>query len=272
MALPLSEWLGSRPLTGRRSRLAVSPPLSVLPAPAAEPPAGAFFLPTPDRSDACLLIHGSAGHPGHLRPLGEHLHREGYTVQGIALPGHDVQPADMAGIDWKSCYAAVRDSWRALRSEYRRVHVIGFSFGGALALHLAAREQVDDLVLLAPALYVHFRLRGVLVALHGLVPGTPARDRLLWYAGLGYFLRVVARDLERVDCPLLAIHARDDRCVRVKSSVTITARMRRRDSRLAILPRGGHLLPLGEARREVCGEVSRHLARHRVGPALGMAR
>jgi esterase/lipase len=165
----------------------------------------------------------------------------------------------------------VRDSWYALKSEYQRVHVIGFSFGGALALHLAAEQPVDDLVLLAPALYVHFKLRGVFVALHGLVPGTSARAELRWYAGIGLFLRMVARDLERVNCPLLAIHARDDRCVRVKSSVTITARMRRGNSRLAILPRGGHLLPIGEAQGEVCREVTQHLAVHRARPALAVA-
>ena len=270
MALPLYEGLG-RPLPSRPPRRSVPPLLSVLAGRPAEPAPRAYFLPAPDRSDVCLLIHGSAGHPGHLRPLGEHLHREGYAVHGMALPGHDVQPADMAGVGWEKCYAEVRHSWLALKSEYQRVHVIGFSFGGALALHLAAEQPVDDLVLLAPALYVHFRLRGVLVALHGLVPGTPAHARLRWYAGLGWFLRMVARDLERVDCPLLAIHARDDRCIRVKSSVTIPARLRRRDSRLAILPRGGHLLPIGEARQEVCREVTRHLAVHRVGPALGVA-
>jgi carboxylesterase len=172
----------------------------------------------------------------------------------------------MAGVSWRNCYAAVRESWQALKRDYHRVHVIGFSFGGALALHLAAEQPVDNLVLLAPALYVHFQMRGVLVALHGLVPGTPERAQLRWYAGLGLFLRRVARDVERVDCPLLAIHAQDDRCVRVKSSLAITARMRRRDSRVAILPRGGHLLTIGEAQREVCREVTRHLADHRLGP------
>jgi esterase/lipase len=77
---------------------------------------------------------------------------------------------------------------------------------------------------------------------------------------------MVARDLERVRCPLLAIHARDDRCIRTKSSLTILERMAGRDSRLTVLPRGGHLLTVGEARDEVWREVSRHLAAHRVGP------
>jgi carboxylesterase len=193
-------------------------------------------------------------------------------VLGVALPGHGVRPANMDGVGWEACYATVRDSWRALKQEYRRVHVIGFSLGGALALHLAAEEDVDNLVLLAPAIFVHFQLRGVFAFFHGLVPGTPARARLRWFAGLQRFFRMVARDLERVDCPVLAIHARDDRCVRLKSSLTILERMAGRDSRLMLLPRGGHLLPLGESREEVLLEVTRHLAAHRLGPAVAPER
>jgi carboxylesterase len=78
---------------------------------------------------------------------------------------------------------------------------------------------------------------------------------------------MVARDLDRVSCPVLAIHARDDRCVRMKSSLTILERMAGRDSRLTILPRGGHLLTVGEARQEVWEEVARYLAAHRAGSA-----
>jgi esterase/lipase len=71
---------------------------------------------------------------------------------------------------------------------------------------------------------------------------------------------------------VLAIHARDDRCVRLKSSLTILERMAGRDSRLMLLPRGGHLLPLGESREEVLLEVTRHLAAHRLGPAVAPER
>jgi carboxylesterase len=258
MALPLFfAGITARSRPGRR------PPLELVESVPA--PESGFCFPASDRSDACLLIHGSTGHPGQLRLLGEQLHVQGYGVLGMALPGHGVRTT-FDGVGWESCYAAVRDSWQALRGEYRRVHVIGFSLGGALALHLAAEEPVDDLVLLAPALFVHFQMRGVLVLLHGLVPGTPARAKLRWYAGLQRFFRMVARDLERVRCPLLAIHARDDRCIRMKSSLTILERMAGRDSRLTVLPRGGHLLTVGEARDEVWREVSRHLAAHRVGP------
>lgn len=35
-----------------------------------------------------LLLHGFTGSAAHMRPLGERLHSQGFTVMGINLPGH----------------------------------------------------------------------------------------------------------------------------------------------------------------------------------------
>ena len=45
-----------------------------------------FFLEGGEH--AVLLTHGFTGTPAHMRPLGEYLHAQGFTVQGILLPGH----------------------------------------------------------------------------------------------------------------------------------------------------------------------------------------
>ncbi len=233
--------------------------------PLRRPPDHGFFLSGPDRADACLLVHGSAGTAGDMRLLGEYLHGRGYSVLGVALPGHEARPAELAGVGWKACYATVREAWQALRAEYRRVHVIGFSFGGTLTLHLAAQEPVESLVLLAPALFVHFRPEGVITFLVGLIPGTRAQARVRWYVGLGGFLRVVAGNLPRIDCPLLAIHAADDPLVQVKSSLAVCRRVSGRERQLKVLPHGGHLLPHGDAREEVWQAIGEHLAARRAG-------
>ena len=52
-----------------------------------------FFLE--GGSHAVLLIHGFTGSAGHMRPLGEALHAQGFTVQGINLPGHATSMEDM---------------------------------------------------------------------------------------------------------------------------------------------------------------------------------
>lgn len=224
-----------------------------------------FFLPGPDLGDACLLIHGSTGTAGDMRFLGEFLNRRGFAVQGISLPGHHCRPSELAGIRWQACYAVVRDAWLDLSARYRRVHVIGFSFGGSLALHLAATEKVEDLVLLAPALFVHATPRAVLISVLGLVPGTEAHTLLRWNVGLIRFFRQVRRDIRLIRCPILAIHARDDALVRMQSSLTIHDRALVVDRRIHILERGGHLLPHGIARETVWAEIERHLAEHRSG-------
>jgi carboxylesterase len=226
-------------------------------------PDAPFFLPGPDLGDACLLIHGSTGTAGDMRLLGEFLNRLGFAVQGISLPGHGCRPAALAGIRWEACYAVVRDAWLELSSRYRRVHVVGFSFGGSLALHLAASEKVEDLVLLAPALFVHVTPRALMRSSLGLIPGTKARTLLIWNLGLIGFFRQVREDIRSVRCPLLVIHARDDALVSLKSSLTIHDRVQTVDRRLHILERGGHLLPHGVARRGVWAEIARHLAEHR---------
>jgi carboxylesterase len=225
----------------------------------------AFFLPGPDLNDACLLIHGSTGTAGDMRFLGEFLNGRGFAVQGVSLPGHHRRPTALAGIRWQACYAAVRDAWLDLSTRYRRVHVIGFSFGGSLALHLAANEQVEDLILLAPALFIHATRRSIFLSALGLVPRTKSRILLRWNLGLMRFLRQVRREIRLVRCPLLVIHARDDTLVRIKSSHTIHDRAIVLDRRIHILERGGHLLPHGSARGMVWAEIDRHLAEHRSG-------
>jgi esterase/lipase len=160
-------------------------------------------------------------------------------------------------------------AWKRLRESFRRVHVIGYSFGGSLAIYLAANEPVDNLVLLAPALFVHVRPGAVFQSALGLFPGTQAHHRLRWNVGLMHFFRHVESHVERVRCPVLAIHARDDMTVRVESSLAIFDRAPAVDRRIRIIERGGHHLPHGIAREEVWDEIERHLAVHRAGAKGG---
>jgi carboxylesterase len=212
---------------------------------------------------ACLLVHGSTGTAGDLRGLADHLHGRGFTVRGVSLPGHARRPARLAGIGWQDCYGVVHDAWRELVARYRHVHVIGFSFGGSLSIHLAANEPVEDLVLLAPGLHVNISARDVVGASLGLVPGTWMHTRLRWNLKLLAFFRIIAGELERVTCPVLIMHARDDPLVKVQSSIDVDAGIGSTQKRLIILEEGGHLLPWGPAHRQVWREVVAHLEARR---------
>lgn len=99
---------------------------------------------------AVLLVHGFLGSPAEMRGVGRVLHEAGWTVQGILLPGFGPQVETLLQRRQAEWVAAGRQALAALRQEHDRVLVVGFSMGGAVALHLAAAEKVEGVVLLAP--------------------------------------------------------------------------------------------------------------------------
>lgn len=101
------------------------------------------------RDSAALLIHGFPGTPAEMRPLGAVLHDAGWTVHGVMLPGlgADIETLDTrTSQDWSD---TVRQAAEELGRRHTTVLLVGYSMGGALALH-AAKERPDGLVLLAP--------------------------------------------------------------------------------------------------------------------------
>ena len=49
----------------------------------------------PGNSTGCLLIHGFTGAPTEMRPLGEYLAENGFSVLGVRLSGHGTRMADL---------------------------------------------------------------------------------------------------------------------------------------------------------------------------------
>jgi carboxylesterase len=96
-----------------------------------------------------LLIHGFMGTPKELRPLGRVLADAGVPAHGVLLPGFGASGglATTRRADW---IAGANDAWDEVTRRYRRTVLVGFSMGGAVALHVAARRPPDRLVLLAP--------------------------------------------------------------------------------------------------------------------------
>lgn len=99
---------------------------------------------------AAFFIHGFMGTPAEMRPLANRLHAAGWTTQGILLPGFGpdiVRLSAMRRSDWVS---DALTAWRRFRQQHAHAVLVGYSMGGAVALHLASMLPADQVVLLAP--------------------------------------------------------------------------------------------------------------------------
>ena len=99
---------------------------------------------------AALLVHGFPGTPAEMRPLAETLHEQGWTVQGILLPGFGSQLPDILDRGHGDWLEAVQRALATLKKQYAPVLLVGYSLGGALSLQAAASGRLEGLVLLSP--------------------------------------------------------------------------------------------------------------------------
>ncbi len=104
-----------------------------------------------------LLIHGYTGSPHDMRYLGEQLVKHGFTVSIPRLPGHGTNHMDFLTTNHRDWLRRAIDAYIELRSDCEKVHVVGLSMGGLIAAIVAAKFDVEKLVLAAPAFLVSDR-------------------------------------------------------------------------------------------------------------------
>jgi alpha-beta hydrolase superfamily lysophospholipase len=106
-----------------------------------------------------LLLHGYSDSPYSIRSIGQSLHSDDAHVLGLRLPGHGTAPSGLKYTTYEDMAAAVRLGMRHLRDRLggRPLFIIGYSNGGALAVHytleaIANRSlpQPNGIILLSP--------------------------------------------------------------------------------------------------------------------------
>src|SRR5699024_4306319 len=99
----------------------------------------------------CLIIHGYTGGPYEVDPLANYIEKQtNWDVVVPTLPGHGekLNLADITHQDW---IKSAEEQLIRLLKHYPENYLIGFSMGGMIAAYLAAKYDVEKLVLLAPA-------------------------------------------------------------------------------------------------------------------------
>ncbi|MGB3135846.1 MAG: alpha/beta fold hydrolase [Nodosilinea sp.] len=180
------------------------------------------------RTDAVVIcVHGFTGTPYEVAPAVDVLATTGIAAVAPLLPGHGYQihreqKQEFAQIRPEGMLAAVRQEVARAREQYARVGMLGFSMGGAIALAIAAEGLLDACAVVAPALRLP-RAAEILIPLLGWASFTvPARHREPFYIpGYEFYhpralqtlwqLSCQARNrLVNVQCPVLAVHSRND--------------------------------------------------------------
>ena len=139
-----------------------------------------FELTNKNPQAGVLLLHGMSDSPYSLRTLGESFHASGATVTGLRIPGHGTAPSGLVEVSWLDMAAAVRLAVAHVRESVgdKPVYLVGYSNGGALAVHYALESledpklpKVDRLVLLSPEIGI-----------------SPAASMAVWQGRLGHWL------------------------------------------------------------------------------------
>jgi carboxylesterase len=99
---------------------------------------------------SALLIHGFMGTPSEMRPLALALNNAGFTVYAPLLPGFGANISQLGQVGRTEWLTAAGQIWSDLHARGDADVLLGFSMGGAVALHLANELPPSRLILLAP--------------------------------------------------------------------------------------------------------------------------
>jgi carboxylesterase len=227
--------------------------------------AGPFDLRPVSAQDtsAVLCLHGLTGTPYEVRPLGEALCARGFRAQGVLLPGHGASVEMLARLEHGAWVDAVRAAYRRLADEHARVHVLGMSLGGLLALNLAADEPVASVVSIGAPLKFAWPLPLLIGLLKRIKPmlekktGSDIRDPIARARHPGYrhmplasvhaLIRLQAEvdaKLGRIDAPAFVGHGALDETARPVDADSIYAALGSTHKRIEIYADSGHVVPV----------------------------
>jgi carboxylesterase len=205
--------------------------------------------------EAVLLIHGSTGNPGDLRDLARHLHANGYTICNILLPGHGTGHDVLPDVKWRSCFNEVLVRYNLLSRLSSRVHVVGFSFGAALALHLAKKERVADLVLLSPAINPKVTFFPRMMIALGLHRIPFIKRRIGWNLEVFDAMEKARSLVGKLNLPIYAAHCDDDPRIDPSSLRHLQRKARHKASRFRVYETGGHMIMEAHGETSLNNEV-----------------
>lgn len=104
---------------------------------------------------AIVIIHGFGGNEEEILYLHKQLESKKVASFWIRLTGHDGVKKNFSKATYKQWIVDVEKKIDTLEQEYERITCIGFSMGGLLAIQVADRKSVDQLILCNTPIYLY---------------------------------------------------------------------------------------------------------------------
>jgi carboxylesterase len=97
---------------------------------------------------AVLLFHGFTGSPEEMMELAITINKEGYDVFIPLLPGHGTNWRELSRIKSRDYISFSENVFETIQRDYEEVSLVGFSFGGTVALYLSEKYEIKKLILI----------------------------------------------------------------------------------------------------------------------------
>ena len=102
-----------------------------------------LLMPEKPNGECIILIHGLLSTPAELKELGHKFIKKNYIVIGCRLKGHGTSPWDLHQRTWQDWRQSLQQCMKIAHCHTKKVHLIGFSSGGLLALMAAANHRLN---------------------------------------------------------------------------------------------------------------------------------
>ncbi len=206
----------------------------------------------------CLLIHGFTGSPYEVEPIAQRFADRGWRIEMPILAGHEGHNLPLKQVTWQDWVRSAEDVLKDMLLTCERIYVVGFSMGGLIAAHLAARYPIDKLVLLSASLfYINprqlFTDAATIIKKHfsSTVDAKEAYRRYVNKAKttppravihFRHLVKILKQELPQVTTPTLIIQGGKDDLVEPRSAEHIYRTIRSAEKHLHILPESKHII------------------------------
>ena len=209
-----------------------------------------------------ILTHGLAASPYEVKGLAEYLAERNITVYAVRLAGHGTSVEDLDTKTWFNWYDDFNDAYLVAKENKTKIFAGGMSLGANLALLLAAHNDVDGIIALAPSLmlkdgavnyawiikyFMKHRKRDI------------PQDRKQYYyssfsvSGIDETLKlgkIVRNGLNRVNEPILIMQYTNDTRVEPESSQVVYDDVNSTEKELYWVNGTGHVFLLDEGKEK----------------------